>query len=71
MRPDIAAMITTAAGNFTASKGGDEGVDAELKARYQKSFPPEALDNIKWYPPVPAGLETLEGGVLDRVNAAN
>ena len=71
MRPEIAAMITDAAGNFTASKGADEYVSADLKARYQASFPPEAVDNIKWYPPVPAGLEVIEGGVLDRVKAAN
>ncbi|MGR3270207.1 extracellular solute-binding protein [Thalassococcus profundi] len=71
MRPDIAAMITNSAGNFTASVGGDEGVSADLKARYQASFDQAAIDNIKWYPPVPAGLEALEGATLDRVNAAN
>ncbi|WP_193174112.1 extracellular solute-binding protein [Oricola nitratireducens] len=71
MQPKIAALITEAAGNFTASKGADEFVSADLKARYQASFPPEAVDNIKWYPPVPAGLEAIEGGVLDRVKAAN
>lgn len=70
MRPDIAAMITNTAGNFTASLGGDEDVSADLKARYQASFPPEAVENVNWYPTVPAGLETIEGGVLDRVNAA-
>jgi len=70
MRPDIAAKITASAGNFTASMGGDADVDPALKARYQASFPQEAIDNINWYPPVPAGLETLEGAVLDRVNAA-
>ncbi|MGC9418563.1 MAG: extracellular solute-binding protein [Rhodovulum sp.] len=71
MQPEVAAMITEAAGNFTASKGADEYAADDLKARYQASFPPEALDNIKWYPPVPAGLEAIEGGVLDRVKAAN
>ncbi|WGW05776.1 extracellular solute-binding protein [Tropicibacter oceani] len=71
MQPEIAAKITEAAGNFTASKGADEFASAELKAQYQASFPPEAIDNIKWYPPVPAGLEVIEGGVLDRVKAAN
>ncbi|RME16036.1 MAG: extracellular solute-binding protein [Alphaproteobacteria bacterium] len=71
MQPENAAMITAAAGNFTASAGSDEYVDDALKARYQASFPPEAVDNIKWYPPVPAGLEALEGAVLDRVKAAN
>ncbi|WP_435311326.1 extracellular solute-binding protein [Primorskyibacter sedentarius] len=71
MQPEIAAMITAAAGNFTASQGADEFASDALKARYQASFPPEAIDNIKWYPPVPAGLEVIEGGVLDRVKAAN
>jgi len=70
MQPKIAAMITASAGNFTASKGSDALVDDALKARFQNSFPQEAIDNIKWYPPVPAGLETIEGAVLDRVNAA-
>ncbi len=70
MQPEIAAMITESAGNFTASKGADEYVSEELKAQYQGSFPPEAVDNIKWYPPVPAGLEAIEGGILDRVKAA-
>ncbi len=71
MQPDIAAMITASAGNFTASQGGDANVDDALKAKYQTSFPQEAIDNIKWYPSVPAGLETLEGAALDRINAAN
>jgi spermidine/putrescine transport system substrate-binding protein len=71
MQPKVAAMITEAAGNFTASKGAEEFAADDLKARFQASFPIEAIDNIKWYPPVPAGLEALEGGVLDRVKAAN
>ena len=71
MQPEIAAMITDEAGNFTASQGADEFVNDELKQRYQASFPPEAIDNIKWYPPVPAGIERIEGETLDRVQAAN
>ena len=64
-------QLLNSPGNFTASKGADEFAADDLKARYQNSFPPEAIDNIKWYPPVPAGLEAIEGGVLDRVKAAN
>ncbi|MDJ0820935.1 MAG: extracellular solute-binding protein [Paracoccaceae bacterium] len=71
MQPEIAAMITAAAGNFTASAGADEFAEDSLKAKYQASFPQEDIDNIKWYPPVPAGLEAIEGEVLDRVQAAN
>ena len=70
MQPKIAAMITEAAGNFTASQGADAYVNDTLKAQYQESFPPADVDNIKWYPPVPAGLEEIEGKVLDRVKAA-
>ncbi|WP_273249286.1 extracellular solute-binding protein [Sediminimonas qiaohouensis] len=71
MQPEVSAMITASAGNFTASKGADAYASDKLKAKYQNSFPPEDVDNIKWYPPVPAGLEAIEGGVLDRVKAAN
>lgn len=70
MQPRIAAMITDAAGNFTASKGADALVNAKLSTKFQASFDAAAIDNIKWYPPVPAGLETIEGKVLDRVKAA-
>lgn len=71
MQPEIAAKITNASGNFTASKGADEFVRAELRDAYRASFSDQAINNIKWYPPVPPGLETLEGQVLDRVQAAN
>jgi len=70
MRPDIAAKITASAGNFTASKGSDDFVAAKAKAQYQESFSAKDIDNIKWYPPVPAGLEKIEGKILDRVKAS-
>lgn len=70
MKPEIAAKITKSAGNFTAAKGAEAHVDAQLKANYQASFDQAAIDNIKWYPPVPAGLEALEGKILDKLQAA-
>lgn len=70
MQPEIAAKITNASGNFTVSKGADEFVDADLRDAYRASFDDGAIDNIRWYPPVPPGLETVEGQVLDRVQAA-
>jgi spermidine/putrescine transport system substrate-binding protein len=71
MRPEIAAKVATSAGNFTASKGADQLMDAKLKAQFAASFPEAALKNIKWYPAVPAGIEEIEGRVLDRIKAAN
>ncbi|MTI14496.1 extracellular solute-binding protein [Sansalvadorimonas verongulae] len=69
-RPEIAALITSSAGQFTASAGAAAFVEEGLSNSYKASFDQAALDNIKWYPPVPAGLETLEGKVLDRIKAA-
>jgi spermidine/putrescine transport system substrate-binding protein len=71
MRPEIAAKVAASAGNFTASKGADQLMDARLKAQFAASFTDAALKNVKWYPAVPAGIEEIEGKVLDRVKAAN
>lgn len=70
MRPDIAARVAGSAGNFTASQGADQQMDPVLKKQFADSFPEAALKNIKWYPAVPAGIEDIEGRVLDRVKAA-
>jgi spermidine/putrescine transport system substrate-binding protein len=71
MRPEIAAKVAGSAGNFTASKGADQLMDARLKAQFSASFPEAALNNVKWYPAVPPGIEEIEGRVLDRIKAAN
>jgi len=71
MRPEIAAKVGAAAGQFTASKGADQLADAKMKAQFAASFPEAALKNVKWYPSVPAGIEDIEGKVLDRIKAAN
>lgn len=71
MRPEIAAKVATSAGNFTASKGASELMDTKLKAQFARSFPDPVMKNVKWYPAVPAGIEEIEGKVLDRVKAAS
>lgn len=71
MRPDIAARVAASAGNFTAAKGADELTQGELKRQFRESFPQPAIDNIKWYPAVPPGIEDIEGRVLDRLKAAS
>lgn len=69
MRPEVAAKVASSAGNFTASQGADQMMDPVLKKQFSDSFPEAALKNIKWYPAVPAGIEEIEGRVLDRVKA--
>ena len=55
----------------TASNGADKLTQGKLKEQYAESFPQAAIDNIKWYPAVPAGLEEIEGKILDRVKAGS
>ena len=62
-RPEVAAKIAKAVGSFSAARGTDGIIDAKLKAA--------SLQNIHWYPSIPAGIENLEGRVLDRIKAAN
>ena len=64
-------MVAKSAGNFTASKGADALMEPKLKAQFAESFPEAAIKNIRWYPAVPAGLEEIEGKILDRIKAAN
>ena len=71
MRPEIAAKVAASAGNFSASKGADVLTQGKLKQQFQESFPQAAIDNIKWYPAVPAGIEDIEGKVLDRLKAGS
>ncbi len=70
MRPAIAAKIAKSIGNFTASKGADELADPRLKAQFKESFP-DGFRNVRWYPAIPAGLEEIEGKILDRIKAAD
>lgn len=69
MQPEIAAMIVESSGSFSASKDSDKLVSEKLRTAFQSFFPPAVIANIKWFPAVPAGLEEMEGKVLDRVAA--
>jgi spermidine/putrescine transport system substrate-binding protein len=70
LRPENAAEFTNAEKTGTAAKGSIELTNVDIRGNFQRSFPPAAIDNIKWYPPVPAKLEEIEGQILDKVKAA-
>lgn len=74
MQPKIAAQLTNEMGNFVAAKDIQTHADikSELKQNFALSFPGNTVkENIKWYPPVPAGFEAHEGKVLDRIQVAS
>ena len=70
LRPENAAIFTNAEKYGTASNGAVKLLDAAVRSNFERSFPQADIDNIKWYPPVPAKLEAIEGKILDKVKAA-
>jgi spermidine/putrescine transport system substrate-binding protein len=71
LKPENSGAFTSAEKTPTASKGAGPLIDPAFQANFDRSFPQAVIDNIKWYPPVPAKLEAMEGKVLDKVKAAN
>jgi spermidine/putrescine transport system substrate-binding protein len=70
-RADVAAKLAMSARTFTAIKGAEELMDVKVKAQKAESFPGNALEQIHWYPAIPAGIEEIDGKILDRIKAAN
>ena len=70
LKPENAAVFTNAEKYGTASAGAVKLLDADVRANFERTFPQADIDNIKWYPPVPAKLEGIEGKILDKVKAA-
>ena len=70
LKPENAAAFTNSDKTANASQGAVQYMDPEIGENFQRSFPLSAIANIKWYPPVPAKLEQIEGMILDKVKAA-
>jgi len=71
LKPENAAVFTNMEKYGTASAAAIDFYDPDVKANFKRSFSQADIDNIKWYPPVPAKLESMEGLILDKVKAAN
>ena len=69
MRPENAALFTNAEKIPTASKDAGAFLDPAVKDNFDRCLPPEVIDNIKWYPPLPSRLESLELTTLDVIRA--
>ena len=71
MKPENAGYFSSQEKYATSSKDALKYTDKAVAANFARSFPQAAIDNIKWYPPVPAKLESMEGKTLDKIKAAN
>ena len=70
LRPENAAFFTNRETYGTASKEAVNFLDPEIKANFTRGLPPEVLAKVNWYPPVPSGIEEMEGRTLDKIKAA-
>ena len=70
LQPEKAAEFTNVEGYGTASKDAVKFYTPEAAANFQRCFTPEVMANMNWYPTVPAGLEEMEGKILDKMRAA-
>lgn len=65
-----AAVFTNQEGYGTASKGAIDHLKPEIKDNFSRSFSKADIDNIKWYPALPAGFDKIESKILERIKAA-
>ncbi len=65
-----AAYFTNKESYATASNGASVYLNKEIKDNFSRSFSKADIDNINWYPPVPAKLEKIEGKLLDKIKAS-
>jgi|TARA_R110002033_G_scaffold20278_5_gene51299 spermidine/putrescine transport system substrate-binding protein len=70
LKPENAAYFTNDQGYGTASNGAVKLLNPEKKDNFERTFSQKDIDNINWYPPVPAKLEKIEGRTLDLVKSA-
>ena len=65
-----AAVFTNDQGYGTASKDAVKYLKPEIKDNFTRTFSQADIDNIKWYPALPAGFDKIESKILERVKAA-
>ncbi|RVU39558.1 extracellular solute-binding protein [Hwanghaeella grinnelliae] len=70
-QPEIVTMISKSSGAISAVKGGKELMPDAAREAVNLAFDDAAIANLKVMPSVPAGLEDMEGKVLDRIKAAS
>jgi len=68
--PKNAGKLIEAGGFLSAVKGAVDYLPESQAALIKESFPPEAIDNINWYPPVTAEIDDINAEVVEKLRAA-
>ena len=67
LRPENAAIFTNKEKYGTASLGATEFMKPAIRENFTRSFSPEVMANMNWYPTVPPGLESMEAKTLEKI----
>lgn len=70
LRPENAAVFTNNEKYGTASLGATKFMLPNIRDNFTRSFPPEVMAKMNWYPTVPPGLESMEAKVLEKIKIA-
>lgn len=70
LQPENAAVFTNNEKYGTASVGATQYMLPNIRDNFTRSFPPEVMAKMNWYPTVPPGLESMEAKVLEKIKIA-
>jgi spermidine/putrescine transport system substrate-binding protein len=70
LRPENAAVFTNKEKFGTASKDAVKYMEPQIKANFERCFPPEVMAKMNWYPTVPPGLENMEAQTMEKIRIA-
>ena len=70
LRPENAAFVSEYSGYKTGAKNFETLLTEQARKSYNDAFSAADVGRIKWFPPIPPGVEDIEGKILERVKAA-
>ena len=70
LRPENVEIIQRTSGSVATVKGADALLSEGMKNAIETAFTTTDIDNLQFFPPIPPGVEELEGKALDKIKAA-
>lgn len=71
LRPENARIVSQSSGSKMAAKDYQSLLSDQARKSIGEAYSDADLKRMKWFPPIPPGLEDIEGRILERVKAAS
>ncbi|MGY9045941.1 MAG: extracellular solute-binding protein [Rhodobacterales bacterium] len=71
LQPEIVTMMSASTGALASVKGSIDLLPDDKKAAVKAAFDDAAIENLKFFVNIPAGIEDIEGKSLERIKAAS